>query len=477
MKRYNNRSASKYYALLIIVILAFVSGCAPSVSHPDLQLKKSPTWLSDGKKYHTPDSAWWQTFSDEKLNELIALALKNNHNYKAALARMEAAQAQKTIAGAGLFPSLSVGTNGTRRKQNFIGLPIPNPGGGVPSSISNTYGVSANISWEIDLWGKARNARSAAAAQFQASQADFNAVRLSLIAQTIKAWYAVSDASQQLQLAQETLSSYEKSQDRIYQRFNRGLRSSLDYRLARTSAANAQSQYYLRAMQSEQSKRQVEIMIGRYPAAKVEGAEGLPQLLSDIPAGIPADILLRRPDLVALERRLAAADCNVSVARAALFPSINLTGSAGTSTNDLNEILNMDFSVWSIAGNLLQPIFQGGRLLANVDLNKAMQKQAYEAYAQGALNAYSEIEMVLSKEQYLKKQERATQTATNEAIAAMELAESRYNKGLIDIVTLLDSQRKANDAKSALLNIRRQRIDNRVDFYVAIGGHYNPEKN
>ncbi|MCP4415560.1 MAG: TolC family protein, partial [Chloroflexi bacterium] len=283
------------------------------------------------------------------------------------------------------------------------------------------------------------------------------------------------DAYRQLELSQSSLESYQLSQERILARYEKGLRPSLDYRFSRSSVAAAESQMYQRMQQADQSKRQVELILGRYPSAKIELSANLPLELQDIPAGIPANLLERRPDIISAERKLAASQCNVSAARAALFPSIRLTASGGTSTNDLSEILNMDFSVWSIAANVLQPIFQGGKLRANVRLNEALQKQAFAAYADIVLRAYSEVEAILAADQYLKKQEAATKIARDEALAAKELSDDRYYKGLADIITLLDARRQANNAESQLLTIRRLRLENRVDFYVALGGQYRIE--
>ena len=456
--------------ILILTLFFLMNACTPAVKHPDLDISKSESRFVNVESSAIIDSAWWGVFNDVMLDSVIAEALRQNYSLQAAAARMEAAEAQKTIAGAGLFPSLDVGFSGGRRKQNFIGLPFPNASGGVLTSRTTTFGVSANVGWELDLWGRVRNARSSASANFEASQADFYGAQLSLTAQTIKAWFAAIESAKQLDLINENLDSYKYSENRVYARYERGLRPSLDYRLVRSGVASTESQMYRRLQISEQSRRQIELMLGRYPAAKIELSKKLPLKLAEIPTGIPANLLTRRPDIIAAERRLAASQCNVSAAKAALFPSIRLTSSGGTSTDDLAEILNTDFSVWSIAANVLQPIFQGGKLRANVRLNEAFQKQAFAAYADVVLRAYGEIESVLSNDSYLKRQEAALEIATFEAKASETLAEDRYYKGLTDIITLLESRRQANNAESQLLTIQRLRLENRVDFFVALGG-------
>jgi len=347
---------TNFFMLITLIAIS----CTPEISHPDLEIDKSVAWIDSSQTYAYIDSAWWEEFNDPMLDSVIAVAFRNNYNLKIAAAGLEAAQAQKTIAGADMYPALSIAGSASRREQSLITFPanirksILNP--------ANNYGVTANVSWELDLWGRVRNAYSAGAANYQASQAEFDGVKLSLAAQTIKAWFSAIEATKQLELANANYKNYQLSQDRIFARYEKGIRPSLDFRMSKTSVATTEFQMYQRKQIAEQSIRQVEIILGKYPAGKHILSLDMPQSISEIPAGIPADILNQRPDIIAAERRLAASKCNVSAAKAALFPRISLTGSYGTSTNDIAEVLNTDFTVWSIVGNIVQPIFQGGKL-------------------------------------------------------------------------------------------------------------------
>jgi outer membrane protein TolC len=188
-----------------------------------------------------------------------------------------------------------------------------------------------------------------------------------------------------------------------------------------------------------------------------------------VPAGLPSEILSRRPDIIAAERRLAASGAKIREARGALFPRISLTASGGTSTAELNEISNSDFSVWALGANLTQPIFQGGRLWNSFKLSKAQRSQALAEYQSAALSAFAEVETTLASEQYLKDQERFLHQATEEAIRALDLAESQYESGLINFVTTLTTRRAALQNQSRWLSARRARVDNRVNLYLALG--------
>ena len=460
------------YALLLAFLALPAMQCAPSVEHPALREEAPPEWTTPPGAQAKPDSLWWRDFNDPVLDSLISEALTHNYNLKAAFARLEAAAAQRTISGSGLWPSLGLGSNASRRKQNFIGFPIPGAKSDILTTYANTFGVSANVSWELDLWGRVGAARSAADAEWQATLADVRGLQLSLSAQTAKAYFAAVEARQQEELAQKNLEIIQLSHDQIYRRYLRGLRSSLDYRLSRTDLANARTNLETRRQQRELSRRQLELLLGRYPAAKVETGHTLAGVTGEIPASMPADLLTRRPDIVAAERRLAGARANVWSARAALFPAISLTASLGTSGKEPADMLNPDLSVWSLAANVLQPLFNGGRILAGIDLAKATQKQAFAAYANTVLNAYSEVETLLANENHLKKQSASSTVAMEEAEAARQLAEDRYQRGLVDIITLLNAQKSAYQAKSQWLSLQRGLLQNRIDLHLALGGGF-----
>ncbi len=198
----------------------------------------------------------------------------------------------------------------------------------------------------------------------------------------------------------------------------------------------------------------------------------MPPLPPPAPAGLPAQLVDRRPDLVAVERRLGAAGFRVSQARAALYPSLRLTGSAGSSSSELDDLLDSDFSVWSLAGNLLQPLFQAGRLRAGVELGEARYREAANLYAQSLLRAFSEVETALTAERLLREQTTALDAAATEAAAAERLAQDRYGRGVGDYLAVLAAQVQALDASSQLLATSRALLDTRVDLHLALGGGF-----
>lgn len=458
---------------LPFALSAFMLSCAsaPKVEYPELDLATPTNWAAATITGSGADD-WWRDLGPTRLDSLVSQALANNYDLKGAAARLAQAQAQAEAAGAPLMPQLSATGNGSRRKQNFVGFPIPGSDGQVLSSTSTSYGVNLNLAWEVDLWGRLRAGAQAALADAQAASADFRGARLSLAAQTARAYFAAVEAGRQVELASATVENYRLSTEQIQSRYRRGLRSSLDLRLGRSSLAAAQATLEQRRQQQDVSLRQLELLLGRYPSATIAVDTQLPAVIGAVPAGLPADLIARRPDLVAAERRLTAADRRLAVARRALLPSISLTASTGRSSSALGDLLDGDFSVWNLVGNLSQPLLQGGRLRAGIDQAASAAEGALFAYAQSALRAYGEVETRLSAEGFLSDQEQALTTAATEAGAARVLAEERYAKGLSDLITLLESQRRAFDAESRLLNIKRQRLDARIDLYLALGGGF-----
>jgi len=459
--------------IALLSILAFSCASAPPKKDIQTGVDLPQTWKLDLQTETAIDSAWWNEFNDPKLNEILVQAFGQNFNLAIAAANLQTAAAQARIAGAPLFPQVDLSTNGARTKQNFIGLPIPGLEGGVLSSTVSSFGLSMNLSWELDLWGRLSADKSAAVAQVQASRADFIGARLSLAAQISKTWFTAIEAKRQVELSQATVENWRAARAQVKRRYESGLTSSLDYRLSLSNFAIAEANLASSQSQYETTLRQLETLLRQYPSASIAVSPELPEISSDVPAGLPADLLNRRPDLAAAERRVAATHAGVSSAKRALLPRISLTGSGGTSSNELGDLLKGDFSVWRIAGNILQPLFQGGRLRANVKLAKSQADIALLNYQQTALNAFAEVENSLASERYLNQRQTALEEATGQALAARDLAETQYGRGLIDFITMLVTQRSAFETERQLLTVRRQRLEARINLYLALGGGFS----
>ena len=416
---------------------------------------------------------WWVEFGDQRLDDLVAKGLANNPDLQASIARFEAAAAAQTIAGAPLLPALDATFNADRARRLFLGFPFG--GGGVPSTTVTTYGLSLGVRWELDVWGRLRSADAAALADQQAAVHDLQAAQLSLAGQICRAWFAVVEARQQLRLAEATEAAFERTLADVRDRFRRGVRPALEVHQAATNLANASANTAQRRQLLQAALRQLDTLVGRYPDGRLAVADALPTSIPAVPAGLPSDLLQRRPDLRAAERRVAAAGCRVDAARAALYPQISLTASGGSQSLDLEDLVDADFRVWSVGANLLQPLFRGGALRAEVRRQLARRAEAFAGYGAAVLNAFAEVENLLVGEHELEQRAAALRDAAEHAREASALARERWGLGLTDFLTVADAQRAAFQAESAGLTVARQRLDNRIDLLLALGGGFaNP---
>ena len=466
-------------ALFLLALLLPACASAPPAAEPALELEVPAAWSIETEAAKALTDVWWTSFGAAELDAAVAEALERNYDLQAAAAAVEAAAAQARIVGADLKPQVAASLDAGKRQQVFVGLPIPGTGG-VLQSRSSSYSTGFSVSWEPDLWGRLRAGTAAAVSDAAAAAADYEGARLSLAGQTAKAWLTVVNAERQVQLARDTVDSRRTSTDRIAARYRRGVGSPLDLRLARSNQAEAESAVELRRRQLDASRRQLEILLGRYPAGRAGSRPGealeLPAVPPQVPTGLPSELVTRRPDLQAAERRLEAAGFRVREARRALYPRVTLTGSGGTSSDSLSGLVDGDFSVWSIAGGILQPIFQGGRLRAAVDLTESSRDRALAQYAQGVLRAFAEAESALAAEGLLTAEESAQAAATEESKAAARLAEDRYLAGLGDYLTILESQRRSFLSESRLLTLRALLLTNRVDLHLALGGDFETSR-
>ncbi|UCF66753.1 MAG: efflux transporter outer membrane subunit [Acidobacteriota bacterium] len=454
---------------LLLASALLAAGCVttPQRSVSDLDVEIPDRWSSGDPLEGDMTSGWLRSFGQPELETVIAEALANNHDLRAAAARVEAAEAQLRIVGADRLPSVSAGFSGQRQRQVIIGLPF-----GVLSPTSSRLGTSIDISWEADLWGRIRAGREAAVADAQVAAANLAAARLSLATRVARSWFAVAEALRQVELAEQTVETFRRSTESVRARYDAGLRPALDLRLSRSQLAGAEALLARRLEGLERTLRQLELLVGRYPEGSIEMTSGLPPVPPALPAGLPAQLIARRPDVVAAERQLAAADARQVAARAALYPSLRLTASGGTASDELGDLLDGDFRVWSLVAGLTQPLFQGGKLRAGVDLAAANSEAALASFAQVVLAAFTEVETALAVDDLLRQRQEALETAVSESLAAQQLAEEQYRAGLVDVLSVLDAQRRALDAQSTYLDVRRARLDNRLDLLLALGGDF-----
>ncbi|WP_166646968.1 efflux transporter outer membrane subunit [Prosthecobacter fusiformis] len=422
---------------------------------PSLPEKASIGWLAD--------------FNSARLRTLVAQAIAANPDLAAAAERVKQARAETVQAGADLFPALSGAYNASRSQspgdQRFPGL----------TPINNRFRLTFNMSWEIDFWGRIADERGAAKANRLAIEENFHAARLSLAANTVQTATTLAEAQALTRLAEQNVQTRRMQLGILEKQLDRGLdtdRAALDVSLARADLARTESTLQQRRATVDQSRRALEVLLGGYPAGAEAGMGALPTLARSIPAGLPSELLLRRPDLRAAERQLEAALRRESAAKKAFLPSIRLTGDSGRTSQDMDNLLAPDSAIWAIAANGVQTLFQGGRLVAGVRLERARYEELLATYKGSALVAFQEVETALAADRFLQAQAEALARASTEAERSERLALGQYEKGLSDVLTLLDASQRAFDARSALISVQAQRLRNRADLHLALGGEF-----
>lgn len=461
--------------LAIAVPALLVAACSKQLDLPVHQFRvPAPEgWQAAATEPLAPGSDWWAYLDDPGLDAAIRKALDCSQSLQAATARIEIAVQQRLIVGAADWPEISVGASRIRQRQNFVGLPFPGLSDQVLTSTYSNAGLTFNIGWEADLWNRLGSQKLAADAGIAAQEADRLAVRLSLSGQVAKAWFAALEAHSQVEAAQAVVEHLEAVAGWTRESYLYGSRSPSDVRVAESDIERARARVREHERARDRFVRQVEVLACEYPAGERALAAELPSLPSQVPAGLPSELVRRRPDLIAAEQALLGADARIVEARAALRPGFALTTTAGTASNQLLDLVNPGLNAWSYALGIAQPLFNRGRLKANVQATEARSREAAANYESLMWKAYLEVESALAAEETLQNQQRLLQDSQATTRAAIDLAEQRYAAGMGDIFSILALQRSVLETRSAVLALQRARIDNRVDLHLALGGGFS----
>ena len=457
-------------------VFGLLAACA-SVSKEDaLTTIEAPTqWASlqemtDVSSTQPVPLNWVNDLSDEALGALILEAMNNNTDLGAASRRVEIARQQAIATRASLLPTLSGSIGTSRSVQRTMG----------DGDYATGYSWGAQLDWEADIWGRLTDSTRAAYLDAATARADYAAARLSIAGAVAQGWYGLVAARLQRELSERDVETGQANLTITERRYERGISSSLDVRLARSSLANSQAQLQSRLQAEKEAARGLEVLLGRYPAAELASAEALPAIApviteegSVIGLGTPQTMLDRRPDVISAEYNLEAAGLRASQARKALLPALRLTGSASNGSMDFEDIFDTDNLVGSLSASLVQPLFQGGRLLANAKAQQAAAEAAVFTYAGVVLNAFADVENAITAETLLAAREEALELAYEEAVAAEDLTERQYLNGTTSIFNLISAQQRRIQTESQFIAARQQRLNNRISLYLALGGTFD----
>jgi outer membrane protein, multidrug efflux system len=408
--------------------------------------------------------SWVREFRSTRLTALVTEAVTSNRDLPVIAARVARFQALADESRSLGVPRVDfeTGMGATENRGN--------------SPDGSTYNARFALSWEIDLWGRLLDTKKSSRLEAKAREADLAAAKLSLSGAVVKSAIDGYEAREQIRLSQKNLAVRRNTLAILDSRWEAGVadeKTALDISLTRSDIAGAEARLEGQRLMEEEATRDLEVLLGRHPSGGSLGVNDFPDSLKSIPGGLPADLLMRRPDLLAWEIRLAAAGYRVSASRKTLLPSLGLTGSSGMSVSDVfSRMLDLNELASGIAASLLQPVFEGGRLRAGIRVSEAEHQEIISAYSAAVLVAFREVYSALSTDIHLARQELLLQKSSTEANRASDLALSQYEKGLVDIITVLESQRRSYDRESDYLTVRISRLKNRADLHMALGGDF-----
>lgn len=455
---------------LALLVAGTLTGCslAPHYVRPDAPVAATYPETSDPTTTvrSAGDIGWREFFPDPRLQTLIVTALDNNRDLRTAALRIEEARAQYDIQSADRLPNLNGTATGSRART---------PGSLTPSGtsiVSSSYQVGLSLaSFELDFFGRVRSLNEAALAQYLATEQARQAAQISLVAEVARAYLAERAFAEQYDLTQKTLEGRQTAYTLAQQRFEVGASSALDLRLSETLVLSARVSLSTLARQRAQAMNALTLLAGR-PLTDLPSSQALStqNIVTDIPAGLPSDLLANRPDIRAAEQRLKAANANIGAARAAFFPRISLTASAGTASNALSGLFEAGSRSWTFAPQLVLPIFDAGRNSANLSLAEVRNDIAVADYERTIQVAFREVSDALVARSTLEEQandQRAVQEAQADRLRLVDL---RFQSGIASSLEVLDAERELFNAEQSLVQTRLLRLTNAIDLYRALGG-------
>ncbi|MCS9262780.1 multidrug efflux RND transporter outer membrane channel subunit OprM [Pseudomonas aeruginosa] len=445
--------------LSLAVAAVVLSGCSLI---PDYQRPEAPVAAAypQGQAYGqntgaaavpAADIGWREFFRDPQLQQLIGVALENNRDLRVAALNVEAFRAQYRIQRADLFPRIGVDGSGTRQR-----LPGDLSTTGSPA-ISSQYGVTlGTTAWELDLFGRLRSLRDQALEQYLATEQAQRSAQTTLVASVATAYLTLKADQAQLQLTKDTLGTYQKSFDLTQRSYDVGVASALDLRQAQTAVEGARA------------------TLAQYTRLVAQDQNAL-VLLTEVPAGLPSDLLQRRPDILEAEHQLMAANASIGAARAAFFPSISLTANAGTMSRQLSGLFDAGSGSWLFQPSINLPIFTAGSLRASLDYAKIQKDINVAQYEKAIQTAFQEVADGLAARGTFTEQLQAQRDLVKASDEYYQLADKRYRTGVDNYLTLLDAQRSLFTAQQQLITDRLNQLTSEVNLYKALGGGWNQQ--
>lgn len=452
---------------IIAVLACILTACAVGPDYERPEVVTPQNWrISYQAAADVSNTRWWQQFQDPILDLLIETALQENKDVRIAAARMQEFAARIDIANSGFLPQIGYGVDGSRNKLSTESF----GNNGIGDRTYNNYSASANLSWELDLWGKIRRSDEAATADFLTETENRRSLILSLVSAVSTTYITLRQLDRQLQIAKETLFSRTESLRLFRLKYQGGVVSELELAQVRTEFEEAAAAIPPIQRQIALTENELAILIGRNPG-KIRRGKTIDELvLPLIPEGIPSAILEQRPDIRAAEQQLISANARIGVAKAEYFPTISLTGLFGFVSTELDNLITDSANTWNIGAAILGPIYQGGKLTGQVAASEAVQRQALQSYLKAVQNGFREVEDSLINVQKSREQLVAEGNKVDSLKNYARLAKLRYDEGYSSYIDVLDAQRQLFSAELQYISVQGDVYASLVSTYKAMGG-------
>lgn len=455
----------------ILIIMAFYA-CAPlKIQKPDIVVPERYKNATSTSSVTTDLNQWWRDFNDKNLNRLVQDALRNNHDIKLAIERVIETRAMLGIKRADIFPALDVKATISRQKQT---LTTSQSGKGI-STLTNLYSFTPVASYELDLWGKLSSSEKAAYEKLLTSEENKRTVVHTVIADLVTLYFEKLGLERKIAVTASRIKNSKRSLELINRRYRRGLSTYVDLLQAQSHLAEVETRLPALKRQLMDITQRISILMGRYPGTlntKIAGTDYI-GALQPIKPGLPSELLLRRPDIRAAEAQMRAVFEELKVARAKRFPRINLTGSYGWTSDELRKLFKPDSLLWQISAGVLQPLFDAGKLKASEEVVLSRYRQSIISYGKTVLQAFYEVESALVKRQRLYEERAYLLDLLNTAQKTYRAAQSRYNRGLVDLLRVLELERQVFQTRERLIDVETAILTNRVFLYRALGGTWD----
>ncbi|HZW35621.1 MAG: efflux transporter outer membrane subunit [Deltaproteobacteria bacterium] len=459
-------------AILFMVLLA-AGGCMVGPNYRRPTVDTPPSWrVTDGEADNVADTAWWGQFDDPVLDSLIRVALRENHDLQIAAARVDEFAGQYGFVRADLYPQVRAAASaGRQRDTGETGNPLPSGARLTRSS----YSAALNASWELDLWGRIRRSTEAARAQLLGSEEGRRAVILSLVGSVAGSYINLRDLDRQLEIARSTAESRGKSLELFRMRFEGGVVSEVEYVQVKSQYEEAMATIPAFEKAIAQQENALCVLLGRNPGPIPRGRSIDRLALPAIPAGLPSELLSRRPDIQQAEQDLIAANAQIGVAKAAYYPSISLTGFFGFASTDLNNLFTGSAKTWSYSVPVSVPIFTAGKIAGSVKAAEAVQQQALAGYRKTIQNAFREVDDALVDQARTREQLSSQADQVKTLQKYLELAQLRFDNGYTSYLEVLDAERSLFNAQLSYVQNQGVLFQAVINVYKAMGGGWVTE--